>query len=99
MVDSDCRRCCGGHQNYLAFPDIGVPIDGHAVGHGQSANGMTPDQIHVKVRQFHCKLIADMAAKLDAVREGDGTMLDRTLIVCHWALDNQPLMGASKPAR
>ena len=71
----------GGHQNYLAWPDLGIPIDGHSVGHGKGVDGMTPEDIHVRVRQFHCKLIATMAAKFASIREGAGTMLDRTLIV------------------
>ncbi len=71
----------GGHQNYLAFPDIGIPIGGHGVGHGETFDGLTTDQIFVKTRQFHCQLIAEMARKLESVKEGDGTMLDRTLIV------------------
>jgi hypothetical protein len=71
----------GGHQNYLAFPDIGIPIGGHGVGHGETFDGLTTEQIFVKTRQFHCKLIAEMAKKLDSVKEGNGTMLDRTLIV------------------
>jgi hypothetical protein len=33
------------------------------------------------ILSFHMKLIAELAAKLDAVPEGDGTMLDNTLIV------------------
>ncbi len=71
----------GGGQNYLSWPDLGIPIDGHAVGHGKGVEGLTPPEIHVKVRQFHCKLIASMAAKFQSIREGSGTMLDRTLIV------------------
>jgi Protein of unknown function (DUF1552) len=71
----------GGHQNYLAWPDLGIPIGGHGVGHGETVDGLTTEQIHVKVRQYHCKLIASMAAKFAAIREGDGTMLDNTLFV------------------
>jgi hypothetical protein len=71
----------GGGQNYLAWPDLGIPIGGHEVGHGKGVNGLTPEDIHVKVRQYHCELIAAMAKTLSSVREGDGTLLDRTLIV------------------
>lgn len=71
----------GGHQNYLAFPDLGIPIGGHGVGHGETFDGLTTEQIFIKTRQFHCQLIADMAAKLDAVRVEGGTLLDHTLIV------------------
>lgn len=71
----------GGGQNYLAWPDLGIPIGGHEVGHGKGVEGLTPQDIHVKVRQFHCRLIAAMAAKFASIREGDGTLLDHTLIV------------------
>lgn len=71
----------GGHQNYLAFPDLGIPIGGHGVGHGETVDGLTTDQIFIKTRQFHCQLIAGLAAKLDAVRVEGGTLLDHTLIV------------------
>lgn len=33
------------------------------------------------MRQYHARLIAGLAKKLQAVKEGDGTMLDNTLIV------------------
>ena len=33
------------------------------------------------IRKFHCQLIAQMAAKLHAIPEGDGTMLDNTVII------------------
>jgi hypothetical protein len=71
----------GGHQNYLAFPDLGIPVGGHGVGHGEGCNGMTPAEIFVKTRIFHTGLLATLAAKLAGVKEGGGTMLDRTLIV------------------
>jgi hypothetical protein len=71
----------GGGQQYISFPDLGVPIDGHEYGHGKGVNGLTPTECFVKVRQYHCKLIAALAARLASIREGDGTMLDNTLII------------------
>ncbi len=71
----------GGHQNYLAFPDIGIPIGGHGIGHGETVDGLTTEQLFIKTRKFHCELIARMAAKLAEIREGNGTLLDHTLIV------------------
>lgn len=71
----------GGGQHYITFAGLGVPIDGHAIGHGQGVKGMTPDQCRVVIRKFHAQLIARLAGKLQAVREGDGTVLDNTLIV------------------
>ncbi len=76
----------GGGQNYLSFPDLGVPIDGHEYGHGKGTGDFTAADCFVAVRKYHAGLIADLAAKLAAVREGDGTMLDRTAIV--WISDS-----------
>ncbi len=71
----------GGGQQYVSFPELGVPIDGHDYGHGKGVNGKTSEECFVAVRQYHCQLIARLAAKLQSVREGDGTMLDNTLII------------------
>ncbi|MFM9963435.1 MAG: DUF1552 domain-containing protein [Planctomycetaceae bacterium] len=71
----------GGGQQYVPFPELGIPIDGHDYGHGKGVNGKTYEDCFVAVRQYHCQLIASLAAKLQSVREGDGTMLDNTLIV------------------
>ncbi len=71
----------GGGQQYVSFPELGIPIDGHEYGHGKGVNGKTYEECFVAVRQYHCGLIARLAAKLQSVREGDGTMLDNTLII------------------
>jgi len=76
----------GGGQNYLSFPDLGVPIDGHEYGHGKGTNALTAADCFVAVRKYHAGLVADLAARLEAVREGDGTMLDHTSIV--WLSDS-----------
>lgn len=71
----------GGGQHYISFAGLGLPIDGHAIGHGKGVDGKTPEECRVVIRRFHAKLIADLAAKLQAAREGEGSVLDRTLIV------------------
>jgi hypothetical protein len=71
----------GGGQHYITFTGLGIPIDGHSIGHGKGIDGKTAEECRVVIRQFHAKLIARLASKLQAVREGDGTALDRTLIV------------------
>lgn len=71
----------GGGQHYITFTGLGVPIDGHAIGHGQGVNGMDWAQCRLVIRKFHAQLIARLASKLQSVREGDGTVLDNTLIV------------------
>ncbi|MBY0459318.1 MAG: DUF1552 domain-containing protein, partial [Gemmataceae bacterium] len=71
----------GGGQHFPAFPELGIPVGGHHYGHGGGVPGKTYEDCFVAVRQYHCKLIAGLAKKLESVKEGDGTMLDNTVIV------------------
>ena len=74
----------GGIGAYHTWTELGVTKDGHAIGHSAEA----PDSMEfaVKIRRFHAERVADLARRLDAVKEGDGTMLDNTLIV--WMSDS-----------
>lgn len=56
------------------FTGLGITQNLHAIGHGSH-------ELMTKIRHFHIGLVARLAAKLDAVPEGGGTMLDNTLIV------------------
>ncbi len=71
----------GRGQQYLAWPALGIPIDGHEIGHGRGVNGLSSANCFVKVRQCHSKLIAALAARLKSIPEGEGTILDNTFIV------------------
>ncbi|QDU92267.1 DUF1552 domain-containing protein [Lignipirellula cremea] len=71
----------GGVGQYHTWKELGVMKDGHAIGH---MNG--PDEFSVPIRKFHAQRVADLAKRLDVVPEGDGTMLDNTLIV--WMSDS-----------
>ncbi|MEL6348961.1 MAG: DUF1552 domain-containing protein [Myxococcota bacterium] len=51
----------------------------HAAGTAANANAYA-DGVHAVTRE-HVRLVADLARKLDAVPEGDGTMLDHTVIL------------------
>ena len=74
----------GGIGNYHTWTDLGVTKDGHAIGHSVDA----PDSVQfaIAIRRFHAERVADLARRLDAVREGNGTMLDNTLII--WMSDS-----------
>lgn len=65
----------------VRFGGLGIPVSKHSIGHGESYNGRTWDDLAVTIRRFHFELIARLMKKLSAVPEGDGTMLDNTLIV------------------
>jgi hypothetical protein len=67
---------CGHFGSFRGFTD--APIEMHAqVGHG-GANGR---KLYTILRKFHLEQLALLARKLQAVPEGDGTMLDNTLFV------------------
>ena len=74
----------GGIGAYHTWKELGVTKDGHAIGHSAEA----PDSVEfaIKIRRFHAERVADLARRLDAVKEGNGTMLDNTLIV--WMSDS-----------
>lgn len=65
----------------VRFKGLGIPVSKHAIGHGESYDGRAWDDMAITIRRFHFELIARLMKKLDAVPEGDGTMLDNTLIV------------------
>lgn len=70
----------GGGQQFGKFPEFGIP-DLHGIGHGDAYGRASSEECFVELRRFHTKLIAGLAAKLQSVPEGTGTMLDNTLIV------------------
>ncbi len=72
---------CGSRYFEVTFKGLGINIDKHQIGHGVGENGKTGDELAQIIRRFHVELIAKLAAKLQAVPEGNGTMLDRTTII------------------
>jgi hypothetical protein len=74
VIDTGC-----GYQGYHTWRDLGVTVDGHAIGH---LAGQPEREIHaVPVRRFYAERVADLAKRMAAVKEGNGTMLDNSLIV------------------
>ena len=68
----------------VQYSELGISNSVHALGHlcdSKATNGMTGHEARAAVEQLHLEGIAAMAEKLDRVPEGDGTMLDNTLIV------------------
>ncbi len=65
-----------------SYGDLGLSDKNvHGIGHGEVCNGKTPEQSRDIIRKHHMELLADLADKLKAVPEGDGTMLDNTTII------------------
>lgn len=65
----------------VKFTGLGIDFGKHGIGHGGSYNGMSAQEMMVKIRKFHFELIAGLMRKLEAVPEGNGSMLDNTVIV------------------
>jgi hypothetical protein len=61
------------------YPEIGVPDPHHPLSH----HGNDPDKIArmAKINQFHVSLFAEYLQKLKATPEGEGTLLDHSLIL------------------
>ncbi len=70
---------------YYTWKELGVTIDGHSIGHLHPDNPER-DKHCLPIRKFHAERVADLARRLDAIKEGDGTVLDNTLIV--WMSDS-----------
>lgn len=69
-----------GGQRFGKYPELGAQ-DLHGLGHGGSIAGRTNEESFIVIHQLHTRLIAEMARKLAAIPEGNGTMLDNTTIL------------------
>lgn len=58
---------------------LGLTHDGHAIGH-QPENPVF-NKMRIAVNKYHVERVASLAAKLAALPEGNGTMLDNSLLV------------------
>lgn len=65
----------------ITFKGLGLNIDKHSIGHGGSYEGKTWADLYNIIRRYHFDLIAGLIKKLESVKEGDGTMMDNTVIV------------------
>ena len=61
------------------YPEIGVPDPHHPLSH----HGNDPDKIArmAKINAFHVSLFAEYLQKLDATPDGEGSLLDHSLIL------------------
>ena len=65
----------------VVYSAFGFDQSVHGIGHNTGTIGKSAEEAAALIRQFHIGQIARLAGKLRQVREGDGTMLDNTLIV------------------
>jgi hypothetical protein len=69
----------GREASLRTYPEIGVP-DGH---HPLSHHGNRPDWLDKlsKINQYHTMLASEFIGKLKAAQDGDGSVLDHSMIV------------------
>jgi Protein of unknown function (DUF1552) len=68
------------------YPQIGVPEPHHTISH----HGNNPERIaeHAKVNTYHAALFAKFLARLQSVPDGDGSLLDHSLLVYGSGMSN-----------
>jgi hypothetical protein len=62
------------------YPESGAPTSGF---HGVSHHGENPRQIDLlsKINQYHVKMVAHLVDRLSKTKDGDGTLLDHSLVL------------------
>jgi len=68
----------------VKYTELGLSNSVHSIGHLQdnkASNGWTGHQARMEIEKLHLQQIATMAKKFDSIPEGNGTMLDNTMIV------------------
>ena len=75
--------------SYRTFPMIGVPDPFHATSHHQN----DPDKLEklTKINTYHVGLVAYFLEKLRATPDGDGNLLDHSLILYGSCMSNSNL--------
>ena len=63
------------------YKALGLTRNIHGIGHDEGDNGRDQSQCRDIIQKYHMELIATMAKKLKAVPEGNGNMLDNTMII------------------
>ncbi len=75
--------------SYRTFPQIGVPDPFHATSHHQD----NPEKLEklTKINTYHVSLIAYFLDKLRSKQDGDGTLLDHSLVLFGSSMSNSNL--------
>lgn len=84
----------GRGQIFGAWKGLGVVENGHNLGHMKQED----NPIWIKIRQYNCRMLVKLMKSLESIPEGNGTMMDNTLIVYSSNnADKQHTTGANWP--
>lgn len=79
---TDSTRVCtlklNNDHSYLQFPHLNVAVGHHELSHSDRGK-LSPDWL--KVNQFFLEQLAYIARKLDAIQEGERTLLDNSVLL------------------
>ena len=67
----------GRGEIFGAWKGLGIDKQGHNLGHMPQPD----NEIWVKIRQYNCRMLVKLVEQLESMPEGNGTMMDHTLIV------------------
>jgi Protein of unknown function (DUF1552) len=62
-----------------AYPEIGVPDAHHSISHHD--NNPTKLAAYAKINSYHVQMLNYFLKKLDSIKDGDATLLDRTAVL------------------
>ena len=62
-----------------SYPHLGVRQGHHSISHHRNAKDKVEDL--TKINRYHCTLFAHFLDRLKSIKEGDGTLLDHSMIV------------------
>ena len=79
----------GREKSGRTYAEIGVPDPHHPISHHQNRPEMLERE--AKINAFHMRLFAHFLAKLDSIPDGDGTLLDHSLIVHGAGMSNSDI--------
>jgi hypothetical protein len=79
--------------SYRTFPQIGVPDPFHATSHHQD----NPEKLEklTKINTYHVSLIAYFMDKMRSIQDGDGTLLDHSLVLFGSSMSNSNMHNHS----
>jgi hypothetical protein len=82
MLDNSRSDTAYVHVKERDFDTVGSPLTGGTCGsyHGSQHGGLR-NKTFASIVNWHTGIVADLAAQLDSVPEGDGTLLDNSLLL------------------
>jgi hypothetical protein len=72
----------------ISFPHIGVPDPHHALSHAAGRNDIGKPELFAKVNAHHAQMFGAFVEKLKSTKEGDGTLLDNSLLMYGSGMSN-----------